>query len=112
MAAPKVESIMATIQKKRNNPSRAIAAKDKSFSLIDNFAAGYRNREDITKLPPGILIPGSQNVLTDVFNRVGVTKGYTLDGQSANRSYLLWEDEDAGLGFLLLESTGKIILTL
>ncbi len=90
---------------------RISAAKIKEFSLIDDFHLGYRNREDKTKLPPGVLIKGSQNVLTDVFNRVGITKGYTLDGQSANQSFLLWEAEDSGKGFLLLESTGKIILT-
>ena len=97
--------------KVRKNPGPAIAAKEKAYSLTDNFNLGYRNREDLTKLPPGVLIPGSQNVLTDVFNRVGVTKGYTLDGQSANESFLLWEPEVDGLGFLLLETTGKIILT-
>ncbi|MGH7249352.1 MAG: hypothetical protein ACREGC_00075, partial [Minisyncoccia bacterium] len=59
---------------------RIAAAKVKEFALTENFTAGYRNREDKTKLPPGILIEGSQNVLTDVFNRVGITKGYTLDG--------------------------------
>ncbi len=86
-------------------------AKVKEFSLTDNFALGYRNREDKTKLSPGVLIEGSQNVLTSVNNTVGITKGYILDGQSANEGFLLWEDELAGLGFLLLESTGKIILT-
>ncbi len=106
---------MATPQFK--NPgftqSRRIGqAKVKEFVLTADFTLGYRNREDITKLPPGVLIKGSQNVLTDVFNRVGIVKGYTLDGQSANENFLLWEPEDSGLGFLLLESTGKIILTL
>lgn len=93
--------------------SRRIAsAKVREFSLTDNFTLGYRNREDKTKLPPGVLIKGSQNVLTSVNNTVGITKGYTLDGQSAGESFLLWEDEVADLGFLLLESTGKIILTI
>jgi hypothetical protein len=50
------------------------------FKLVDNFNYGYRNREDITNLPPGVLIPGSQNVLTDVTGRVGIAKGYVLDG--------------------------------
>lgn len=87
-------------------------AKVREFTLTDNFQLGYRNREDKTKLPPGIIIEGSQNVMTDVFNRVGIVKGYTLDGQSAGETFLLWENEVAGLGFLLLESTGKIILTI
>lgn len=91
--------------------SRRIAsAKVHEFDLTDDYKLGYRNREDKTKLPPGVLIEGSQNVLTSVNNTVGITKGYTLDGQSANESFLLHETEVSGLGFLLLESTGKIIL--
>ncbi len=91
--------------------SRRIAsAKVREFSVTENFALGYRNREDNTKLPPGVLIDGSQNVLTDVFNRVGITKGYTRDGQTPDQNFLLWEDEVAGQGFLLLEDGGKIIL--
>ncbi len=89
---------------------RIAAAKVHEFSITEDFKLGYRNREDKTKLPQGVLIEGSQNVLTDVFNRVGITKGYVLDGQSANENFLLWEDEVSGLGFLLLEDGGKIIL--
>ncbi len=59
---------------------RLAAAKSKEFSIVDKFALGYRNREDVTTLPPGVLIEGSQNVLTNTFQRVGVRKGYTLDG--------------------------------
>ncbi len=58
-------------------------AKVKEFSLIDKFPFGYRNREDVTNLPPGVLIAGSQNVLTSVNGRVGITQGYKLDGQSS-----------------------------
>ncbi len=98
-------------QSTQRNPARLIAAKNKEFSLVENFPLGYRNREDKTKLPPGILIEGSQNVLTSVNNTVGITKGYTLDGQSSEESFLLWEPEDSNLGFLLLNTGGKIILT-
>lgn len=64
--------------------SRRIAsAKVKEFSLITKFPLGYRNREDKTALPSGVLIKGSQNVLTDVSGRVGITKGYALDGASS-----------------------------
>ncbi len=90
---------------------RIAAAKVHEFTVTENFTLGYRNREDKTKLPAGVLIEGSQNVVTSVNNTVGIVKGYTLDGQSANENFLLWEDEVAGLGFLLLEDTGKIILT-
>ncbi len=106
MATPKYQNPRFAIGR------RIATAKVREFALTDQFGLGYRNREDKTKLPPGVLIEGSQNVLTDVFNRVGITKGYTLDGQSANESFLLWEPEVGGLGFLLLETTGKIILTI
>lgn len=61
------------------------ANKVHEFSLItgENFCKyGYRNREDITSLPPGVMVIGSYNILTNTSNRIGVTKGYTLDGQS------------------------------
>lgn len=60
---------------------RLFAAKLKEYTLVEKFLHGYRNREDITTLPPGILIQGSQNVLTNTFQRVGIRQGYTLDGQ-------------------------------
>ena len=59
---------------------RLANAKAKEFSIVSNFTHGYRNREDVTVLPPGVLIDGSQNVLTNTFQRVGMRKGYTVDG--------------------------------
>src|SRR5690242_17830885 len=53
------------------------------FSLITSYTLGYRAREDITNLPPGVLVTGSQNVLTNTSGRVGVAKGYTLDGDAS-----------------------------
>lgn len=50
------------------------------FTTISNFKLGYRNREDKTNLPPGVLVVGSQNVLTTTEERVASRKGYTLDG--------------------------------
>lgn len=64
---------------------RLLAAKAHEYQLVTNFNEnGYRNREDITMLPAGVMVQGSYNVLTNVSNRIGVTKGYTLDGQSDN----------------------------
>ncbi len=57
------------------------AAKAREFSLVSQYKLGYRNREDITNLPPGVLIVGSQNVLTNVSERIQVRPGYALDGQ-------------------------------
>lgn len=53
------------------------------FTLASGFALGYRNREDKTALPPGVLVEGSQNVLTNTARRIAVRKGYELDGQSS-----------------------------
>lgn len=63
------------------NTSKTLSP-DSKFEIVSEFNYGYRNREDKTNLKPGILIDGSQNVLTDVSGRVGITKGYTLDGQA------------------------------
>ncbi len=57
-------------------------AKAHEFSINQGFKHGYRNREDLTTLPPGVLIPGSQNVLTNTNGRVAIRGGYTLDGQA------------------------------
>ena len=61
----------------------AVGRVGDNYSIISNFNTGYRNREDITNLPPGVLIAGSQNVLTDVTGRVGITRGYALDGAAS-----------------------------
>lgn len=71
---------MATQKKPKG---AAVSGGSSNFSIVSSFPYGYRNREDITNLPAGVLIVGSQNVLTDVSGRVGITKGYTLDGSSS-----------------------------
>jgi hypothetical protein len=58
-----------------------MANKD-DFSLVSKFE-GYRNREDITNLPPGYLVVGSQNVVTNTSGRIQLAKGYTLDGAAS-----------------------------
>lgn len=50
-----------------------------NFNLITQYL-GYRNKTDITALPPGTLISGSQNVVTSDGDRVASRKGYSLDG--------------------------------
>src|SRR3990172_3892085 len=52
------------------------------FSLVTNYNLGYRHREDKTNLPPGVLVVGSQNVLTTTEERVASRQGFTLDGQA------------------------------
>lgn len=56
------------------------AARSREFSIVSTFKYGYRNREDVTNLPPGVLIVGSQNVLTNVSDRVQIRQGYSVDG--------------------------------
>ena len=63
---------------------RLAAARAKEFSVVSSFKLGYRNREDVTNLPPGVLIVGSQNVLTNVSDRVQIRQGYALDGPTSS----------------------------
>ncbi len=84
---------------------RIASAKIHEFGIITKFTMGYRNREDKTKLPDGVLIVGSQNVLTDVTGRVGITKGYVLDGQPDVNSALLQQN-----GFFIYQQNSGLIL--
>lgn len=59
-------------------------AKVKEIQIVSNYKLGYRNREDVTNLPPGVLIVGSQNVLTNVSERVQIRQGYALDGATSS----------------------------
>lgn len=62
---------------------KLIQARTHEFTLNSTFSKhGYRNREDLTNLPPGILVSPSQNVLTNVDGTVSNRKGYILDGAS------------------------------
>ncbi len=66
-----------------NQGRRLAAARAAEFSLVSNYKLGYRNREDVTNLPPGTLIVGSQNVQTNVSERIQIRKGYSLDGATS-----------------------------
>ena len=58
--------------------------KSDEFALVNSFKWGYRSREDITNLPPGVLIKGSKNVLTNVSERVQIRQGYSVDGATSD----------------------------
>jgi len=60
------------------------ASKVNEFSLVSDFKYSYRNKEDITNLPPGVLTVGSQNILTNTSSRIQIRKGYILDGASSS----------------------------
>ncbi len=62
---------------------RLMAAKQHEYSIVSQYKLGYRNREDVTNLPPGVLITGSQNVLTNIAERVQIRQGYALDGATS-----------------------------
>ena len=55
----------------------------KEFTLTDDFSKGYQARRDITTLSQGILVKGSQNVVTNTSGRVGIVRGYELDGSAS-----------------------------
>jgi hypothetical protein len=76
------------IQSSQQKPSARLMSqlrgmKRNEFNLISKFPYGYRNREDKTNLPPGVLIEGSKNVLTNVSERIQVRNGYSLDGPAS-----------------------------
>lgn len=58
-------------------------AKQHEFSIVDSYKLTYRNREDVTNLPPGVLIVGSQNVISNVSDRIQIRQGYVLDGATS-----------------------------
>lgn len=72
MAGPKAPGYAVT--------ARLAKVRSKEYSLVSEYKLGYRNREDITNLPPGVLIVGSKNIMTNVSERVQIRQGYSVDG--------------------------------
>lgn len=56
----------------------------KQFQLVTQFS-GYQHKRDVTNMAPGVLVVGSQNVLSTDGDRIASRKGYTLTG-AANAS--------------------------
>lgn len=56
----------------------------REISIVDKYKLTYRNREDITNLPAGVLVVGSQNILSNVSERLEVRKGYKMDGAKSS----------------------------
>lgn len=56
----------------------------REISIIDKFPLTYRNREDITNMPSGVLVVGSQNIMSNISERLEVRKGYTVDGDTSS----------------------------
>jgi hypothetical protein len=59
-----------------------IPNRNKGYSFL-----GYQSKTDMTALPPGTLVPPSQNVITNDADRVGVRQGYSLYGVAATDLY-------------------------
>ena len=88
------------------------------FTIVSNYARGFRHREDKTNLPPGVLVVGSQNVLTTTEERVASRKGYTLDGgaetaiapilASYDWNMHIGEERHLRAGFMTTASNGKL----
>lgn len=66
--------------------SRLAKARAREYTLQDVFKLGYRNKEDVSNLPPYTLVVGSQNVLTNAAEQVGIRQGYLLDGPAGNQN--------------------------
>lgn len=58
----------------------------REYTLQSDFKLGYRNKEDISNLPSYTLVVGSQNVLTNAAEQVGIRQGYTLDGGAGTQN--------------------------
>ena len=67
-----------------SNTRKLAQAKAHEYSIVSQFKLGYRSREDVTNLPAGVLIVGSQNVLTNVNERVQIRQGYSVDGAASS----------------------------
>lgn len=83
---PRAKAAAAAKQLRYTIISRMAKALQHEFSLISNFKQGYRNKEDISTLPPFVLAVGSQNVLTNNGEQVAVRNGYQLDGAASTQN--------------------------
>lgn len=61
-------------------------SRSKKYSLQSVFKYGYRNKEDVSNLPANVLVVGSQNVLTNAAELVGIREGYVLDGVAGTQN--------------------------
>lgn len=58
----------------------------KKFNLISKFP-GYANKQDITNIDVGFMVPPSQNVFINDGEKVAIRNGYTLYGQASTDAY-------------------------
>lgn len=60
--------------------------RSQQFSIQNIFKYGYRNKEDISNLPPNTLVVGSQNIVTNAADLISVRGGYSLDGPAGTQN--------------------------
>lgn len=65
---------------------RLLRIRAQEFSVQNIFKYGYRNKEDVSNLPPNALVVGSQNVVTNAADLITVRGGYVLDGPAGNQN--------------------------
>lgn len=63
-----------------------ISGRSKDFDIQSIFKYGYRNKEDVSNLPASVLVVGSQNVLTNAAELIGIRQGYELDGPAGDQN--------------------------
>lgn len=63
-----------------------IRSRSNEYSIQGVFKYGYRNKEDISNLPPNTLVLGSQNVVTNASDLITNRGGYVLDGPAGNQN--------------------------
>lgn len=66
--------------------SGLLRSRSSKYTLQSIFKYGYRNKEDVSNLPANVLVVGSQDVLTNASELVGIRQGYVLDGSPGDQN--------------------------
>lgn len=85
ITTPNSAQIKAAKAMRFTGMSRLSKAMSREFTLQSNFKLGYRNKEDVSNLPPYVLVIGSQNVLTNAAEQIAVRNGMEVDGTAGNQ---------------------------
>ena len=64
-------------------------AEEKEYTIQGVYKYGYRNKEDVSNLPPNTMVVGSQNVLTNAAEQIAIRNGYQLDGPAGTQSTII-----------------------
>ena len=65
----------------------------KKFTITQDFS-GYNTKRDSSKLIPGFLVSGSQNVLSTDGENIKIREGYTLDGDAKTGDFPIQSSYD------------------